>query len=102
MDLNQIQIDGDISIEELQGQNQDFEFCLEHIADYFGPETNLRCTVGKFPEQHSPDYCWGGCPGALQEAMHIFRGFYNLPVTNAAVFITYGYPLTKRCIATAF
>ena len=75
MDINQIQIDGDISIEDLQGQNRDFEFCLEQITDYFGPETNLRCTVGKFPEQHSPNYCWGGCPGALQEAMHIFRGF---------------------------
>ena len=75
MDLNQIQIDGDISVAELQEQNRGFEFCLEHITDYFGPETHLRCTVGKFPEKHSPDYCWGGCPGALQEAMHIFRGF---------------------------
>jgi hypothetical protein len=35
----------------------------------------LTCTVGSFPERHSPDYCWGGCPGALQEAIHIFRGF---------------------------
>ena len=31
--------------------------------------------MGAFPERHSADYCWGGCPGALQEAMHIFRGF---------------------------
>ena len=28
-----------------------------------------------FPKAHSLDYCHGGCPGALQEAMHIFRGF---------------------------
>jgi hypothetical protein len=75
MELEHIQIDGDITVEELQVQNRDFEFCLERIDDYFGSETNLRCTVGKFPEMHSPDYCWGGCPGALQEAMHIFRGF---------------------------
>jgi hypothetical protein len=32
--------------------------------------------VGAFPEKHSPDYCWGGCPGALQEAMHIFKAYY--------------------------
>jgi hypothetical protein len=32
--------------------------------------------VGTFPEKHSRDYCWGGCPGALQEAMHIFRAYY--------------------------
>ena len=36
----------------------------------------MTCTVGSFPEQHSPDYCWGGCPGALQEAVHIYRGFF--------------------------
>jgi hypothetical protein len=49
---------------------------VERIDTYFGPESNLTCTVGTFPEEHSPDYCWGGCPGALQEAMHIFQGYY--------------------------
>jgi hypothetical protein len=29
-----------------------------------------------FPEKHSSDYCRGGCPGALQEAMHIFKAYY--------------------------
>ncbi len=24
-------------------------------------------------EEHSQDYCRGGCPGALQEAMHLMR-----------------------------
>jgi len=75
MALDQIRIDGDISIEELQHRNRDFQFCLEPIDRYFGSDTHLRCTVGRFPEKHSPDYCWGGCPGALQEAVHIFRGF---------------------------
>ncbi|MDP2862459.1 MAG: hypothetical protein Q8N95_06670 [Desulfobacterales bacterium] len=32
--------------------------------------------MGTFPEAHSADYCWGGCPGSLQEAMHVFRAFY--------------------------
>lgn len=75
MDLDRIDIDGDIALEDLQQRNRGFEFCLERVDDYFKADTGLRCTVGKFPEEHSPDYCWGGCPGAVQEAMHIFRGF---------------------------
>ena len=76
MILDRIEVGGDYALEEVQAKTKDFEFCLERIDDYFGEESNLSCTVGSFPEQHSPDYCWGGCPGALQEAMHIFRGFY--------------------------
>jgi len=76
MDLEQIEVGGDFPLAEVQTKTKNFEFCLERIDDYFGEETNLSCTVGTFPAKHSPDYCWGGCPGALQEAMHIFRGFY--------------------------
>jgi len=76
MDLSEIDIQGDFSLEEIQAKTQGFAFCMEKIDDYFNGQSNLSCTVGTFPEPHSPDYCWGGCPGALQEAMHIFRGFY--------------------------
>ena len=75
MDLDQINVGGDFPLAEVQEKTKNFEFCLERIDDYFGDESNLSCTVGAFPEKHSPDYCWGGCPGALQEAMHIMRGF---------------------------
>ncbi|MBT8357489.1 MAG: DUF362 domain-containing protein [Deltaproteobacteria bacterium] len=76
MDIEEIDVGGDFSLEEVSEKNKNFEFCMEHIDDYFAKDSNLSCTVGKFPEKHSTDYCWGGCPGALQEAMHIFRGFY--------------------------
>jgi len=49
---------------------------VEHIDSYFEKDSNLTCTVGTFPKKHSSDYCWGGCPGALQEAMYIFKGYY--------------------------
>jgi len=75
MDLDQIEVCGDFPLPEVQEKTKNFEFCLERIDDYFEDESNLSCTVGAFPEKHSPDYCWGGCPGALQEAMHIIRGF---------------------------
>ena len=76
MDLDEIEVGGDFPLAAVQEKTRGFQFCLEHIDSYFGPQSNLTCTVGAFPEAHSPDYCWGGCPGALQEAMHLYRAYY--------------------------
>ncbi len=73
--LDQIEVGGDYPLESVQQCTQHFQFCVERIDDYFSGSRNLNCTVGSFPERHSTEYCWGGCPGALQEAIHIFRGF---------------------------
>ncbi len=76
MDLDAIDVAGDFPLEEIRAKTKNFEFCMAHIDDYFEQGTNLTCTVGRFPEKHSPDYCWGGCPGALQEAMHLFNAMH--------------------------
>ncbi len=76
MNLEEIEVTGDFPLQEVQGKTRNFAFCMEPIDSYFGKNSNLRCTVGTFPEKHSPDYCWGGCPGALQEAMHILKAYY--------------------------
>ncbi len=73
IDINDIEIGGDFPLEELQENNKNFRFCLERIDNYFNVKGNLTCTVGTFPEQHSRDYCWGGCPGSLQESIHIYK-----------------------------
>jgi len=73
MALDQIDVGGDYPLEEIRDRTRAFQFCVERIDDYFNGTSNLSCTVGRFPEAHAPDYCRGGCPGALQEAMHIFR-----------------------------
>ncbi len=75
MDLAEIQVDGDFPLQEVRQKTRGFQFCLERVDRYFGAEGHLSCTVGSFPEAQSRDYCWGGCPGALQEAMHVLRGF---------------------------
>lgn len=75
MSLDEIEVDGDFPLEEVRARTEKFELCLERIEDYFKDYKGVKCTVGTFPEKHSPEYCWGGCPGALQEAMHIFEGF---------------------------
>lgn len=76
MDINEIEVGGDFPLDEMQEKTKDFEFCMEHIDDYFNKISNVKCTVGTFPDKHSAEYCWGGCPGALEEAMHIFKGYY--------------------------
>lgn len=73
IDINDIEIGGDFPLEELQDKNKNFRFCLERIDNYFNDKGNLTCTVGTFPEKHSRDYCWGGCPGSLQESIHIYK-----------------------------
>lgn len=75
MDLSDIDISGDFPLDEVREKCRDFKFCWERIDSYFGQDSNIRCTVGSFPEEHAKDYCWGGCPGALQEAIHIFEVF---------------------------
>jgi len=75
MQLDRIEVGGDYPLAEVRQRTQNFKFCVERIDDYFNETRNLTCTVGTFPETHSADYCRGGCPGALQEAIHIFRGF---------------------------
>lgn len=76
MSLDEIEVSGDFPLGEVQERTKNFEFCLERIDSYFEEDSNISCTVGRFPEGHSADYCWGGCPGALQEAVHIFKGLY--------------------------
>jgi len=76
LDLEEIDAMGDFPLDEVQDRTRDFKFCMETIDTYFPDTSNLRCTVGTFPEKHSPDYCWGGCPGALQEAMHVYKAYY--------------------------
>lgn len=75
MSLEEIEVGGDFPLEEVRNKTRDFQICLERIDDYFPEGGNLTCTVGTFPEGHSANYCWGGCPGALQEAVHILRSF---------------------------
>jgi uncharacterized protein (DUF362 family) len=76
INIDEIEVSGDFPLKEVQEKAKNFEFCMEHIDTYFEKDCNLKCTVGKFPAKHSPDYCWGGCPGAVQESMHVLKAYY--------------------------
>ena len=72
-DLDDIELSGDVSLEAAQKRAEGFEKGLIRVEDYFAG-TNIRAYAGP-PPGNAKDYCWGGCPGALEEAIEILRLF---------------------------
>lgn len=69
--LDEIHIEGDVSLEEAKERAQGFRTGLIRVDDYF-EGTNIQAYGGR-PPGDTHDYCWGGCPGALEEAIEILR-----------------------------
>lgn len=44
------------------------------VEEYFRG-TKITAYAGAPPEREKTDYCWGGCPGAIEEAIEILRQF---------------------------
>ena len=74
VDLTQIDITGDISLEQARERGRGFKKGLIRVEDYFR-DTNIKTYAGNMTDNESCDYCWGGCPGALEEAIEILRCF---------------------------
>ncbi len=75
LDLADIEVAGDYPLDEVRERSEGFGVGPVRIDHDYAHTPGLRCTVGTFPEAHSRDYCWGGCPGSLQEAVHIHEEF---------------------------
>lgn len=71
-DLSQIQILGDVSLQEAQGRATGFQVGLARIEKYF-EGSRITAYAGPPPDPEHSDYCWGGCPGAMQEAIEVLR-----------------------------
>ncbi len=74
VDLAQIDISGDVSMEAARKRAHGFRSGLIRVEDYFR-DTNIKTYAGVPDEKEGCDYCWGGCPGALEEAIEILRLF---------------------------
>jgi uncharacterized protein (DUF362 family) len=74
MNLDEIQISGDVSIEAARERGKKFRTGLIRVEKYF-EGTNISAYAGPPPETEHTDYCWGGCPGAIEEAIEILRLF---------------------------
>ncbi len=73
-DLSNIEITGDVSLEEAKRRAAGFKVGLIRVEKYF-EGTNITAYAGPPPEAEAGDYCWGGCPGAIEEAIEILRVF---------------------------
>jgi uncharacterized protein (DUF362 family) len=73
-DANAIEITGDVSLEEAQRRAKGFKVGLVRVEKYF-EGTHITAYAGPPPEAEHGNYCWGGCPGAIEEAIEILRVF---------------------------
>lgn len=74
LDLEEIELSGDVSLEEAQARATGFEVGLIRVEKYFA-DSPVQALAGPPPEPERTDYCWGGCPGALEEAIEVIRTF---------------------------
>jgi uncharacterized protein (DUF362 family) len=71
-DISSIQISGDVTLDEAKERARGFDVGLIRVEKYF-EGTNITAYAGPPPEEEHSDYCWGGCPGAIEEAIEILR-----------------------------
>lgn len=74
LDLNDIDIEGDVTLAEAQSRAAGFKVGRIRVEDYF-VDSAITAHAGPPPDPERTDYCWGGCPGALEEAIEIIRLF---------------------------
>lgn len=82
IELDAIQVQGDVTLAEAQKRAKGFKVGLVRVEDYF-KGSKIRAYAGPPPVDEngvaprhvraSHDYCWGGCPGAMEEAIEIIR-----------------------------
>jgi uncharacterized protein (DUF362 family) len=73
-DLSKIEITGDVTFEQAKARAKGFKVGLIRVEKYF-EGTHISAYAGPPPEPEHGDYCWGGCPGAIEEAIEILRVF---------------------------
>jgi uncharacterized protein (DUF362 family) len=70
--LEDVDIGGDVTLAEAQAKAKGFKVGLVRVEKYF-EGTRITAYAGPPPETEHTDYCWGGCPGAIEEAIEIAR-----------------------------
>lgn len=73
LELEAIEVRGDVRLEEAVRRAANLRLTLEGIEQIFNGKSNITAYAGPPPDTYG--YCWGGCPGSLFEAMQIIRAF---------------------------
>jgi len=79
--LDQIRLEGDVTLATAQERAKGFQVGLVKVDKYF-EGTKIKAYAGTAPSSpvrsaHPPTdadpYCWGGCPGVMEEVIEILR-----------------------------
>jgi uncharacterized protein (DUF362 family) len=73
LDLAEIDVSGDVTLQEARKRAQGFCLTLARADGYLNGRSSLTAYVG--PPPGGGDYCSGGCPGALLEATQVLEAF---------------------------
>ncbi|MFO7695132.1 MAG: DUF362 domain-containing protein, partial [Vicinamibacterales bacterium] len=74
INLSAINVSGDVSLEEARRRAHGFKVGLARVEEWF-EGSNISCYAGPPTGEGVPEYCWGGCPGTLVEAISVLRRF---------------------------
>ncbi len=69
-----IRLLGDVTLDAARTRAKGFKVGLVRVEKYF-EGTHITAYAGPPPEREKTDYCYGGCPGAIEEAIEILRLF---------------------------
>lgn len=72
--LADIELSGDVTLEQAQARAKGFKVGLIRVEKYF-EGTSITAYAGPPPKSENTDYCWGGCPGAIEEAIEMLRQY---------------------------
>jgi hypothetical protein len=87
VDQAKIKLSGDVSLDEAKRRAKGFQVGLIRVEKYFegtnitgyaGPPPRDRASVSTSaasagPQHDNDAYCWGGCPGVMEEVIEILR-----------------------------
>ena len=71
-DLGQISLSGDVSLDAAKARGAGFQVGLVRVEKYF-EGTSILAYAGPPPGHDSNGYCWGGCPGVMEEVIEVLR-----------------------------
>ncbi len=70
--LDQIKLAGDVTLDEAKRRAKGFQVGLIRVEKYF-EGTSISAYSGTPPKGSTDDYCWGGCPGVMEEVIEVLR-----------------------------
>jgi uncharacterized protein (DUF362 family) len=72
LDLSAIDVRGDVPLEQAKERCRPMQVGLVRVEDYFAG-SRITALAGPPPDPEGVPYCWGGCPGAVEEAIEIIE-----------------------------